>query len=925
VTLTPTATPTSSRLNPGPYVAHIGRIDDQSAGHNSMLTTVGGSVVLDGSTDATLASTNYNGLRIEDPTETGLAGYWKLDEGQGSSVRDVSGGGNPGTLSAGGATWTGASTTIGFDNAGAVSFDGAAGVVSAGATGLPAANATQTISLWARFSSAAATQAMVALTGAGRAVAVGLGGGNLRVWKSGGVDLIATAAPATGVWHHVAYSFDGSTDRLYVDGVASTASGVAHDVGAPTSVFIGAGSASADYFAGEIDDVRVYSSALSARQIGQLAAGRYAGTGGVATVTLGSNVTIPATGIGLAVDSGNVFTSTWAVTVSVAGTPAVINSGTFRIGSNVFNPDGGLTVNPMGTLELGTSAGQLQPGNNSLVAIDGTLTASSTGALIQRDNNGETFRFRVGTFAGSTPTLNITGLAIRDTDADGLWINADPAATTTFTRFDNIIFRRGTVAGTFLKIYAPSLHLPANGLSFGVGDALAALPTYNVVLTGNGIADGETRALFGTASCHTNKTTSGYCQHAWASDDDVDGNGIGDTPGSNGAVVQYIRAADNNAAGTIVGLPTAAFDWSTFTYYSTYVAFNDASGTAARIYVRDQLGNPRYQWEGPAGESIVGTPKWNTVAGTHYLFVAMASGKIYRLVDDGSSLVLASGWPANPYDCGCAVTTPLGSDASNIYFGGVAGGNKVWTLGQASGTAPMGSPLTIVPTMTTASPATWTNAGTTYLFLGVVGHVLEIDATNQTLAADNTNPGAASVFGRISISTNGGNRVLAGDDGGNFWALDPLNFAGTNRLWTYAVAGDSIRSSPYSDHATNTVHFGTEAGKVLVLNTATGAARTGYPFTPGTSSDAIRSAMLYTGGILVVGTTTGKLFIIDRNNGTTGPTLLRQYFFGPTQVVSGVAYDPNAARYLVSTSDPAAKDGRLFYIDRVTDPTGGSL
>jgi hypothetical protein len=201
---------------------------------------------------------------------------------------------------------------------------------------------------------------------------------------------------------------------------------------------------------------------------------------------------------------------------------------------------------------------------------------------------------------------------------------------------------------------------------------------------------------------------------------------------------------------------------------------------------------------------------------------------------------------------------------------------------------------------------------------------VKINATSQMLAETNTNPGSASVFGRISIGTNAANRVLAGDDGGRFWSIDPLNFTNTNLQWSYTVSSDSIRSSPYSDYATNTVHFGTQAGKVVVIDNATGLARTGYPYTPGTSTDAIQSSLFYRGGILAVGTTTGKLFFIDRNNGTTGPALIRQYAFGPTQSVSGVGYDANVNRYMVSTSS-TANDGRLYYFDAITDPTGGSL
>src|SRR6185436_7376293 len=172
------------------------------------------------------------------------------------------------------------------------------------------------------------------------------------------------------------------------------------------------------------------------------------------------------------------------------------------------------------------------------------------------------------------------------------------------------------------------------------------------------------------------KTTSGYCQDAWASDDDADNNGIGDTPASNAAVVQYMRNISTDTAGSIEGLPSAAFDWNTFAYYSTYVAFHDASGSADRVYVRDQTGaaknnDANYKWDTPSGETIVGTPRWNTIGTSHYLFVALSSGKVYRLIDNGTSLVAdsADGWTGanNPFDCGCTIVSPLALDTNNLY------------------------------------------------------------------------------------------------------------------------------------------------------------------------------------------------------------------------------------------------------------------
>src|SRR5262249_43767918 len=153
------------------------------------------------------------------------------------------------------------------------------------------------------------------------------------------------------------------------------------------------------------------------------------------------------------------------------------------------------------------------------------------------------------------------------------------------------------------------------------------------------------------------------------------------------------------------------------------------------------------------------------------------------------------------------------------------------------------------PTITSASPAFWSLGATTYLFMGTTGNILKFNATSQVIDSTNTNPGSASVYGRIVVT--GVNTLFAGDDGGTMWSLSPINFAGTATNWSYVVSGDSIKSSAYYDFSSTTLHFGTEGGKVVVLNSS-GTALTGYPYVPGTASDPIRSSVLYFGGILAV-------------------------------------------------------------------------
>jgi len=481
----------------------------------------------------------------------------------------------------------------------------------------------------------------------------------------------------------------------------------------------------------------------------------------------------------------------------------------------------------------------------------------------------------------------------------------------------------------------------SNGCTFD------ASTTTTVKLVGDGFTSGvestQTRAVFGGATC-----SAGSCQGT-KSDNDSDNDGV-PTAASGGAVVQFVSNAPTDTAGTIEGFPTAAFSWNDGSYYSTYVAFHDASGTADTVYVRDSTGAAKYSWSTSASESIVGTPRWTTEGSggseKHYVYVALASGKVYRLLDNGASLTpdtTSTGWSsANPYDCSCTISTAIATDSSNLYWTGQKTSDssyRVWGLGQSNASVPgwspmrpssVSSPTTSETAVTSASLATWAS-GSTYVFLGQTGYIVKADVSTGTVAEYNSNPGSGkSILGRIIVAAGGTGQVLAGDDGGNFWSIAPGTFTGTNKLWNYsALAGtDQIKSTPIYDYTSGYVHFGTEGGRVVVLDGATGAALTGYPMTTLTT-DPMRTAILYRSGVVAVGTTTGKLFFVNRRTTSGGvPQLMREYYFGSSEQVSGIAYDSNTSRYLVTTSSSSSKDGRLFTIDAtdsVLTDTDGNL
>jgi lysophospholipase L1-like esterase len=107
----------------------------------------------------------------------------------------------------------------------------------------------------------------------------------------------AGSALATGVWTHVAVTLSGTTGTLYINGVASgtntAMTSTPSALGATTQNYLGKSQFGSDpYLNGALDDFRVYSRALSASEVAQLAAGQLpapqnvAATPGSAKITL---------------------------------------------------------------------------------------------------------------------------------------------------------------------------------------------------------------------------------------------------------------------------------------------------------------------------------------------------------------------------------------------------------------------------------------------------------------------------------------------------------------------------------------------------------------------------------------------------------------------------------------------------------------
>jgi alpha-L-arabinofuranosidase len=205
-----------------------------------------------------------------DPT---LAGYWNFDEGTGMIAADSSGHGNNGSLQ-GGATWGPGkvgSHCLALNSAGAF-VDVPNTVVD---TSMP-----YSVSAWVNLSTATGNQAVVSIDGNQDSAfffkqhVAGYFTLEVRASDSASAPVAASASAsaqtAAGTWYYFTGVFDGSAIHLYVDGALNGSGiftapwkGIGHTFFG-RSKFMGQ---YADPMTGAIDEVRIYSRALTASEV----------------------------------------------------------------------------------------------------------------------------------------------------------------------------------------------------------------------------------------------------------------------------------------------------------------------------------------------------------------------------------------------------------------------------------------------------------------------------------------------------------------------------------------------------------------------------------------------------------------------------------------------------------------------------------
>ena len=357
-------------------------------------------------------------------TLTGLAAYWSFDSSTNFNVPDVGGS----TLTKGnGASWT-ASGKFG----GALSLNGSSQSLYdlSSPAYLPVGNSSYTQSVWFKPNVVSGSGGLVGWGsyGSGRRTnALRLyenSGGFRHYWWGADLDCTGAQCPiSAGTWYHVASTWDGTTRKLFVNGVLKRSDTPGANNATAADFHIGKTCCS-EYFTGLIDDVAIYNRALTESEVADLGNIAVPTNSGIPTVTgtARTGETLSAS-IGTWTGSPTTFSYQWKRANSVGGTFSDISSAT----SNQYeltDSDIGkyLKVSVVAANGVGASSAVLSSATSvivdladSVVPTTSTPVSTATGFTFTISNHSDLYTYSLSSTAGSvartSDAVAVTGLS----------------------------------------------------------------------------------------------------------------------------------------------------------------------------------------------------------------------------------------------------------------------------------------------------------------------------------------------------------------------------------------------------------------------------------------------------------------------------------------------------------------------------------
>lgn len=203
-------------------------------------------------------------------------GTWPLNEGSGTVVHDTSFHGNTGTLQGAGVTWSAGR----FGKA--LAFNGTSGDVNVPDDSTLEPSKAITVSAWVKANGSPGDFDYIVDKGATGCLTASYGlytgpnGGLIFYVSNDGLVGIHSPDAGTGVWdgkwHSIVGTYDGSSVRLYVDGIevgsgTPDTGNIAYGLSTSNDLQIGAYEGCSLPFNGSVDQVRVFDRPLGAQEV----------------------------------------------------------------------------------------------------------------------------------------------------------------------------------------------------------------------------------------------------------------------------------------------------------------------------------------------------------------------------------------------------------------------------------------------------------------------------------------------------------------------------------------------------------------------------------------------------------------------------------------------------------------------------------
>jgi hypothetical protein len=332
------------------------------------------------------------------PVTSGLVLSHQMSAGIGTTSLDETTNANNGTLT-NGPTWT-----TGYLGSG-ISFDGTNDYVSVpSSTSLDMTNKV-TVSAWIYPTNFADYRTMMIRINGGATeyygMSLNVSGALICQFTPG--SLTSSSLMTLNAWNHVACTYDGATISAYINGQSVGSSSASGNIGSPTTLGIGYDPVNGRYFAGKMDDVRIYNRALSPTEIAQIKA-----PAPTPTITLTPTPTPPSTNIALGIiptGSGTVVGGAYATDGNATNGTGTWGASNTAYIDTMATPWMQIDLGSVKTItSVGISVGPSQPGFSCNIFQISNSNVQITGGASTYDSPA----FGTGSFTANTVyTLSI--------------------------------------------------------------------------------------------------------------------------------------------------------------------------------------------------------------------------------------------------------------------------------------------------------------------------------------------------------------------------------------------------------------------------------------------------------------------------------------------------------------------------------------